>query len=107
MTFIDTWAWVALADRSDPYHRQATAQHKKLRGAKRRYVTTDYVLGEAITFLYPAIGSVQAQSFINALLAPAYGFAPAHEQHVIRHPDPLPIGARFSTEPPNSSVRLL
>ena len=51
MTFIDTWAWVALADRSDPYHRQATAQHKKLRRAKRRYVTTDYVLGEAITFL--------------------------------------------------------
>jgi predicted nucleic acid-binding protein len=71
MIFVDTWAWIALADKSDSYHRKAKAEHKKLRRAKQRYVTTDYVLGEAITYLYDAIGSTQAQSFINSILAAA------------------------------------
>jgi predicted nucleic acid-binding protein len=51
MIFVDTWAWIALADKSDPYHRKAKAAHKKLTRARRPYVTTDYVLGEAITHL--------------------------------------------------------
>jgi predicted nucleic acid-binding protein len=51
MIFVDTWAWVALADKSDPYHRKAKAQHRKLLRIKRRYVTTDYVLSETITYL--------------------------------------------------------
>ncbi len=71
MIFVDTWAWVALADKSDPYHRKAKAAHKKLLRRKRRYVTTDYVLGEAITYLYPAIGAASARGFINTLLASA------------------------------------
>jgi predicted nucleic acid-binding protein len=71
MIFVDTWAWVALADKSDPYHRKAKAEHKKLRRARRQYVTTDYVLGETITYLYDAIGAVAAQGFINAILSSA------------------------------------
>jgi len=42
MIFVDTWAWVALADRSDPYHRQAKQQHDELVAVRRRYVTSDY-----------------------------------------------------------------
>jgi predicted nucleic acid-binding protein len=34
-------------------------------------VTTDYVLGEAITYLYDATGPAQAQGFINSVLAAA------------------------------------
>jgi len=71
MIFIDTWAWVALADKSDPYHRKAKALHKKLSRARCKYVTTDYVLGETITYLYDAIGSAQAQGFINTVLVAA------------------------------------
>jgi predicted nucleic acid-binding protein len=68
MIFVDTWAWIALADKSDPYHRQAKAEHKKLRRAPGQYVTTDYVLSETITYLYPTIGAIQAQTFINTIL---------------------------------------
>jgi predicted nucleic acid-binding protein len=71
MIFVDSWAWIALADKSDPYHRKAKAEHKKLCQANERYVTTDSVIGETITYLYDAIGSAKAQSFINALLSAA------------------------------------
>jgi predicted nucleic acid-binding protein len=69
MIFVDTWAWIALADRRDPYHKKATAEHHKLRRRRQRYVTTDYVLGEAITYLYDALTAAQAQAFINSVLA--------------------------------------
>jgi uncharacterized protein len=69
MIFVDAWAWIALADKSDPYHRKAKALHKKLLRAKRKYVTTDYVVAEAITYLYPAIGAASAQGFIDTILS--------------------------------------
>jgi len=69
MIFLDAWAWIALADKSDPYYRKAKAMHKKLTRARRYYVTSDYVLGEAITYLYDALSSAQAQSFISTVLA--------------------------------------
>jgi predicted nucleic acid-binding protein len=71
MMLVDTWAWIALADKSDPYHRRAKAQHKKLHRARRKYITSDYILGETITYLYPAIGAASAQGFINSILAAA------------------------------------
>lgn len=61
MIFVDTWAWVALADTSDSYHRKAKATHRKLMKARRRYLTSDDVLGETITYLYDAIGSAHAR----------------------------------------------
>jgi len=69
MIFVDSWAWIALADKDDPYHRKAKAQHKKLTRARHQYVTTDYVLSETITYLYDALRPAQAQGFINTVLA--------------------------------------
>ena len=60
MIFVDSWAWIALADKDDPYHRKAKAQHKKLTRARQQYVTTDYVLSETITYLYDALRPAQA-----------------------------------------------
>jgi uncharacterized protein len=71
MIFIDTWAWVALADKSDPYYQKAKALHKTLARSQRKYVTTDYILSETISYLYDAIGSAQAQGFINSIIAAA------------------------------------
>jgi len=69
MIFVDTWAWIALADRSDPYHRQATQQHQELVAMRRPYVTSDYVLSETITYLYDALPAIHARAFINSVLA--------------------------------------
>src|SRR5207245_910616 len=69
MIFVDSWAWIALADKSDPYHRQAKSQHKLLVRARQKYVTSNEVMGEVITYLYDAVPVVQAQSFINSVLA--------------------------------------
>jgi predicted nucleic acid-binding protein len=69
MIFVDTWAWVALADRSDPYHRAAKVQHGRLVQARQRYVTTDHVLAESITYLYDALPAVQAQTYFLRVFA--------------------------------------
>jgi predicted nucleic acid-binding protein len=69
MIFVDSWAWIALADKSDPYHHKAKDQHHKFVQARRPYVTSDYVLSETITYLYDALGAVAAQSFLNTLWA--------------------------------------
>ncbi|HTH46655.1 MAG TPA: PIN domain-containing protein [Candidatus Limnocylindria bacterium] len=69
MIFVDTWAWVALAQKRDQHHRAAKAQHKRLQKARRRYVTTNFVLSELIAHLYTTLTPDQAQAFINTLLA--------------------------------------
>lgn len=69
MIFVDTWAWIALADRRDAHHGSASAQHHQLQRKKRRYVTTDYVLSETITYLYDGLPAAQARMFIQAIFA--------------------------------------
>lgn len=71
MIFVDTWAWVGLAVKPDQYHGIVKAQHEQFRQARRKYVTTNYVLSELITYLYNVASVATAESFINALLARA------------------------------------
>ena len=71
MIFVDTWAWIGMAVQRDQHHAVATAEHERLRRAGRKYVTTDYVLGELITYLYGNTPVSQAESFINSLLIAA------------------------------------
>src|SRR5712692_11005444 len=71
MIFVDTWAWVALALKRDQNHRRVKAQHKAFQRARRRYVTTDFVLSELIAHLYRTLTPSQAQGFINHLFAEA------------------------------------
>jgi predicted nucleic acid-binding protein len=71
MIFVDTWAWVALACTRDQYHHRVRAEHRRLLRARRRYVTTDFVLSELIGHLYTTLTPAQAQAFVNSLLAAA------------------------------------
>lgn len=71
MIFVDTWAWIGLAVKADQHHAAAVRQHVLLRRAKRRYVTTNYVLSELITYLYNVTPVATAEAFVNSLFASA------------------------------------
>jgi predicted nucleic acid-binding protein len=71
MIFVDTWAWIALLDDTDQYHRDAEKVHRKLQKKRRKYVTSDFVLNELINFLYSAGPAAKAQATIDSLLARA------------------------------------
>ena len=69
MILVDTWAWIALAVKRDQFHAEAKAQHQTFRKAKRKYVATDYILGELISRLYRTNPAPGAQGYVGALLA--------------------------------------
>jgi predicted nucleic acid-binding protein len=71
MIFVDTWAWIALAAKRDHHHGRVKTLHKSFQRARRRYVTTNFVLSELIAHLYTTLTAVQAQAFVNSLLATA------------------------------------
>lgn len=71
MIFVDTWAWIGLAVKKDQYHQAALAKHKILQQQGRRYVTSDFVLSELITFLYRVAPAAKAESFIDSILRAA------------------------------------
>lgn len=71
MIFVDTWAWIGMADDSDQYHAAVLKQHRKHLKKNRRYVTTDYVVGELVDYLYDATPESQAGAFLRGLLAKA------------------------------------
>ena len=49
--FVDTAAWLALANKSDILHRQAVLLNQNLLSRGTHYVTTDYVLTEVANAL--------------------------------------------------------
>ncbi len=68
MIFVDTWAWLALAVNRDQHHEPAMRQHQQLQHDGRRYVTSDWVLGELITNLYRMSDADKAARFVGSVL---------------------------------------
>ena len=64
MIFVDTWAWLALAHKRDPYHAAAVQAHHALLREKRLYVTTDYVLSETMAPLFGVLNFAKAEQFM-------------------------------------------
>jgi len=62
--FVDTWAWLALAHKRDPYHSIAVRAHKNLQKQRRHYVTTDYVLSEMMAPLFGVLNFAKAEQFM-------------------------------------------
>ena len=71
MIFVDTWAWIALADKTDQYHAAAQKQHEECMAARERYVTSDFVLTEFINYLYTSFAADQAQAAVELLFEQA------------------------------------
>lgn len=47
----DSWGWIAVVDRKDPYHEIAKAFHQEYVKREGIPVTTDYILDEVLTVL--------------------------------------------------------
>ncbi|MGO9248339.1 MAG: type II toxin-antitoxin system VapC family toxin [Solirubrobacteraceae bacterium] len=67
MIFVDTSFWVALTNRRDPHHREATALLAAHAGD--RLLTTNEVRGETWTFLRRRAGHDAAVRFLDTVSA--------------------------------------
>jgi len=61
--FVDTWAWVALANESDNWHEIAESLNRKLILAGYIYITTNFVLDECYTLIQARLHKQAAIDF--------------------------------------------
>ena len=68
--FVDSWAWLALANKKDKYHEVAKEIYNKI---TKEYVmvTSDYVIGEVVTALFRNVTVDKAIQFIEAIFEAA------------------------------------
>jgi len=66
LVFVDTWAWLALANRNDSNHKRAVKEYKEIRREGYRLVTSDYVLDEVITALFRNVVFATASSICRS-----------------------------------------
>jgi predicted nucleic acid-binding protein len=66
--FVDTAAFYALADASDPNHAAARAELERLRAANGTLVTHEYVLVEATALIQHRLGLTPLRLFVDGLL---------------------------------------
>jgi len=65
--FVDTGAWVALADQDDKYHERAARGYADLLKRYRRLITTNLVVAEAYIILHKALGHAAAITFLESV----------------------------------------
>jgi hypothetical protein len=65
--FVDTGAWIALADRRDRHYRDARLIVARLSSQRRPLVTTNHVAGESYTWLRYHLGGDLARRFLARL----------------------------------------
>ena len=63
--FVDTGAWVALADRDDANHRKAAVAYPTILSSARRLITTNFIIAETYILLLKELGHDAALSFIE------------------------------------------
>ena len=66
---MDTWGWLALADRSDSRHGLAADCYRQRSKLSGRVVTSTFVLDELLTLLFLRLPFAEAAMFANAIFA--------------------------------------
>ena len=66
--FVDSSGWIALFGRNDKFHEPAAHASHSLQGKTLRFITTDYVFDETVTFLRKQVGFSVAQRCGKAIL---------------------------------------
>jgi uncharacterized protein len=70
MIFVDSSAWLAVADVRDGNHPAALAFHRKLLGGRAgRLITSDYILDETFTLMRKRAGGDCVRRFVSGLEA--------------------------------------
>ncbi|ODS34157.1 MAG: PIN domain protein [Candidatus Scalindua rubra] len=64
---MDSWAWLALADKREKPYREASDLYLSLRNGGGKFFTTDYVLDETITRIFKKVTFSQASKYIQAI----------------------------------------
>ena len=67
--FVDTWGWLALADRGEKRHPEAATCYTERSSAIGRVLTSNFVLDEFLTILFSRRPFAEAARFSKALLA--------------------------------------
>ena len=67
--FVDTGAWIAIADRNDQYSKDASQLYTELVLKREQLVTSDLVLVETYNLISQTIGSKATISFGNGVKA--------------------------------------
>ena len=67
--FIDTGAWVALADKDDDCHRRAVSVYPSFLKSYKRLVTSNLVVAESYVLVLHALGHTTAMSFLEKMHA--------------------------------------
>ena len=67
--FVDTWGWLALADRGEARHHATAACYTQRSSVLGRVLTSNFVLDEFLTILFSRRPFAEAERFSKALLA--------------------------------------
>ncbi len=67
--FVDTGAWVTLADKDDSHHKEAVSVFPSLLKTKRSLVRSNLVIAETYIILLKELGHRAAMSFLERLKA--------------------------------------
>jgi len=67
--FVDTWGWLALADRRDAKHGFVADCYRERSKLSRQVVTSNFVLDELLTLLFVRLPFAEAARFANAVFA--------------------------------------
>jgi len=67
--FVDTWGWLALADRGEKKHREAAACYTERSSVIGRVLTSNFILDEFLTILFSRRPFAEAERFSKALFA--------------------------------------
>ena len=65
--FVDTWAWLVLANDRDPAFGSVSRMRAGVAGQAGAWVTTDYVLDETMTRLFALAPFAQAREFMEGI----------------------------------------
>jgi len=65
--FVDTSAWIALADRADAYHKKALSIYPSLLKTQKRLIISNLVVGETYILILKELGHQAALLFLERL----------------------------------------